>query len=407
MSIASSSRPSAPLIIGMMSGTSADGIDVAIVRCGESTELIQFNEFPMPDSLRQHILHLATPENREDNSEIDSMGELDRILGLAYAEAALATIEQAGLNTDDIAAIGCHGQTLRHRPESMLPFTLQIGCASTLAEMTGITTISDFRSRDIAAGGEGAPLVPFAHQHLFASDQSNTAIVNIGGIANLTWIDQQGQTTGFDIGPGNMLMDALMTNISRGSKTFDQDGALASNGQISTELLATLMTHPFLKRTPPKSTGRETFGEDMVQQIIDWPGLSDADRMATACAFTADAIAESITMMTDTSPSGSPIAVLICGGGARNQHLMHLLTEKLYPITVQPTDAAGIPAQAVEAISFALLARHTLMGSPNTLATVTGATRDVCGGQITPGNNWPALMQNIPEWIDLLQINRV
>ncbi|RLL51598.1 anhydro-N-acetylmuramic acid kinase [Mariprofundus sp. EBB-1] len=393
-----SNHASAPLFIGMMSGTSADGIDVAVVRSGEKPELLQFNEFPMPDSLRQTILHLAVPENEEGNSEIDAMGELDRALGNAYAEAVLKTLKQAGIHTDEIAAIGCHGQTIRHRPESLHPFTLQIGCASTVSEVTGITCVSNFRSRDIAAGGEGAPLVPFAHRHLFASNQHNTAIVNIGGIANLTWIDQQGHTTGFDIGPGNMLMDALMVNISAGEKIFDQDGAMAASGQVSTLLLARLMTHPFLKRTPPKSTGREAFGEDIVQQIIGWPDLSDADRMATACAFTAEAIVESMMTMIDASCSDSPASVLICGGGARNKHLMALLTEKLAPANVQRTDAVGIPAQAVEAISFALLARHTLMGTPNTLAAVTGASHNVCGGQITPGNNWASLLQTIPVW---------
>jgi len=394
MPITSSNRSAAPLIIGIMSGTSADGIDVAIVRCSEKYELIQFSEFPMPETLRQNILRLAVP----GDGEIDAMGELDRALGNAYAEAVMNTLEEAGLYAGEIAAIGCHGQTIRHRPKANIPFTLQIGCASTLTEQTGITTVSDFRSRDIAAGGEGAPLVPFAHRQLFASDQHNTAVVNIGGIANLTWIDQQGHTTGFDIGPGNMLMDALIGEISRGLKSFDRNGELAARGQVSQSLLTSLMDHPFLKRTPPKSTGREAFGADIVQQIIDWPGVSDADRMATACSFTANAIVNSVTMMQDASPSHAAISVLICGGGARNQHLMQLLQQKLAPATVHSTDAVGMPAQAVEAISFALLARHTLMGSPNTLAKVTGANRDVCGGQITPGKNWTSLLQSIPSW---------
>ena len=377
-----------------MSGTSADGIDVAIVRCAENTELLQFNEFPMPETLRQTILRLAVP----GEGEIDALGELDRALGNAYADATLTTLEQAGINTEDVAAIGCHGQTIRHRPEADLPFTLQIGCASTIAENTGITTVSDFRSRDIAAGGEGAPLVPFAHHQLFASEQCNTAIVNIGGIANLTWIDHQAAVTGFDIGPGNMLMDALMFKISDGEKQFDHDGELASSGQTCPELLNTLMAHPFLSRQPPKSTGREAFGAEIVQQIIDWPGISNADRLSTACSFTADAIANSISMMAKTSLSAAKLSVLICGGGARNQHLMQLLQQKLAPATVQSTDAVGIPAQAVEAISFALLACHTLMGTSNTLAEVTGASRNVCGGQITPGNNWSTLLQSIPTW---------
>ena len=387
--------PSPPIIIGIMSGTSADGIDVAIVRSGEQLELLQFSEYPMPQKLRKMVLRLANPGS---DNEIDLMGELDRELGHAYADAAVTAIRQAGLQPSDISAIGCHGQTIRHRPKASAPFSLQIGCASTLTEITGITCISDFRSRDIAAGGEGAPLVPFAHSQLFASDQHNTAIVNIGGIANITWINSDGYVTGFDIGPGNMLMDGLMSAITDGKKSFDRNGELAACGQVCEALLTTLMEHPFLSRTAPKSTGREMFGKAIIQQIIDWPELSDADRLATACCFTADAIAYSVSLIPQASKSGKKLVWLICGGGARNQHLMSLLREKLAPSTVQSTDEVGISAQAVEAISFALLARATLMGAPNTLSAVTGASHDVCGGQITPGNNWPALLQAIPTW---------
>jgi len=379
----------APILIGIMSGTSADGIDVAIVSSGKQTKLIQFSEFSMPATLRESILALAKP----GMGEIDRMGETDRTLGKAYAEAALATIEQAGLQPTDIAAIGCHGQTIRHRPEMPHPFSLQIGCAATLAEITGITTVSDFRSRDIAADGEGAPLVPFAHRQLFNSTQYNTAIVNIGGIANVTWLGSDGYTTGFDIGPGNMLMDALMLAISDGHQTYDQDGETAAAGSVCEDLLAQLMQQPFLSRTPPKSTGREMFGKQALQPIMDWPNISHADRLATACCFTADAIVNSIAFMPE-----APMQWLICGGGVRNTHLMRLLEKKLAPAAVQTTDATGIPAQAVEAISFALLARHTLVGSPNTLSAVTGATHDVCGGHITPANNWSDLLKSIPVW---------
>lgn len=340
----------------------------------------------MPAPLRKAILHLASPSPEE----IDRMGKTDRALGLAYADAALAAIQQAGLRPSAISAIGCHGQTIRHRPECEQPFSLQIGCAATLAEKTGLTIVSNFRSRDIAAGGQGAPLVPFAHRQLFSSRQHNIAIVNIGGIANLTCLARDGSTTGFDTGPGNMLMDGLMLNISEGRETFDRDGKLAASGHLCEALLAQLMAHPFLARTPPKSTGREMFGQDMIQQIINWPNISHADRMATACSFTVETIAASMQWLQE-----KPDKWFICGGGVRNQYLMRLLQDKLAPTPVRSTDTIGMPAQAVESISFALLARHTLTGSHNTLSAVTGATHDVCGGQITPGNNWPDLLRTM------------
>ncbi|HCS12485.1 MAG TPA: recombination protein RecR [Zetaproteobacteria bacterium] len=199
-----------PIILGIMSGTSADGIDVAVMRMTKKTELLHFLSLPMPPELREPILRLAEP----GVNEIELMGALHVRLGHAYAHAALQAIEAAGLKTGDIAAIGCHGQTIRHRPGERHPFTMQIGCAATIAERTGITTVDDFRSRDIAAGGQGAPLVPFAHRRLFASEDTDIAVLNIGGIANITWLGRDGSTSGFDCGPGNMLMDVLMLERS-------------------------------------------------------------------------------------------------------------------------------------------------------------------------------------------------
>jgi len=385
-----------PLIIGIMSGTSCDGIDVAVVRFssksggGEKPELVHFSEHAMPAELHEPLLRLAAP----GINEIDAMGELDGLLGQAFAGAALNTIAAAGLQGADIAAIGCHGQTIRHRPRAKHPFTLQIGSAAVLAEKTGITTISDFRSRDMAAGGEGAPLVPFAHRQLFASDRQNTAVLNIGGIANITWLGKGGETIGFDCGPGNMLMDALMLEMSDGRNGFDNDGELAASGQICDALLEMLLNHPFLQRRPPKSTGREEFGSDILAKITAWPQLSDADRMATTAAFSVRCIANAVQFL-----AGKPQRWLVCGGGARNRHLLSSLAAQLAPANVTTTDEIGIPAQAVEAVSFAILAYQTLRGQNNTLSAVTGANRDVCGGVITPGDNWPMLLQLIPTWI--------
>lgn len=375
-------------IVGIMSGTSCDGIDVAIIDAN-SYQLVCFSEYPLPAELREPCLRIAEP----GLNEIDRLGTLDRALGLAFAQAVLAELKKQSIPTQQILTIGSHGQTIRHRPKGTSggnPFTLQIGCAATLAEQTGITVVSDFRSRDIAAGGEGAPLVPFAHQLLFAEHDGTTAILNIGGIANITVLNSNGSVQGFDTGAGNMIMDALMLELSDGRHAYDKDGGLASMGSICQTLLDTLLQHPFIHQKPPKSTGRETFGKNMVDRILAWPDLSDADRMATSCAFTVQSILKQILFLKEL-----PKHWLICGGGACNTHLMHALSHALAPAKVSNTQQYGIPPEAVEAVSFAVLARQTLLGKNNTLAEVTGAKHPVCGGQITPGNNW----QLVSQWV--------
>jgi len=377
-------------LIGIMSGTSADGINVAIIR-EAGAQLIHFSERPMPAELREPILRIAEP----GLGEIDTMGSLDRSLGEAFGRATLETIEETGIAKDNILAIGSHGQTIRHRPKGHKggkPFTLQIGCAATIAELTGITTISDFRSRDIAAGGEGAPLVPFAHHALFGSPDHPVAVVNIGGIANITYLHRN-LVTGFDTGPGNMVMDALMLELSDGRNRFDRDGDLAATGQVCEPLLESLLQEPFLNRTPPKSTGRETFGREVVNKIMAWPKLSDADRMATASELTARSIADSVQFLPE-----HPEAWHICGGGAYNLLLMSRMKELLKPAQVHSTSEINILPESMEAICFALLARETLFGRPNTVPSVTGASHAVCGGTITPGENWDELLQ----WIHSL-----
>lgn len=376
--------PEEKYIIGIMSGTSADGINVAIIR-EAGAQLIYFSEQPMPLELREPILRLAEP----GLSEIDTMGNLDRALGEAFGRSALATVEEAGISRSDILAIGSHGQTIRHRPKGFKggrPFTLQIGCAATIAETTDITTVSDFRRRDIAADGEGAPLVPFAHHALFGSPDHPSAVLNIGGIANITFLHRN-NIIGFDTGPGNMVMDALMLEMSDGRNRCDTDGDLAATGQICEPLLADLMQHPFLQRTPPKSTGREAFGREIVEKIMAWQNLSDADRIATATELTARAIAESTRFLPE-----NPESWHVCGGGAYNQHLMSRLKKLLHPAPVHSTSEINVLPEAMEAISFALLARETLLGRPNTIPAVTGASHPVCGGTITPGGNWQDVM---------------
>jgi len=371
-------------LLGIMSGTSADGINVAIVR-QSNPQLIDFYELVMPPELREPILRLAQP----GFNEIDAMGGLDRALGEAFANAALHAMHEAGIAPESVIAIGSHGQTIRHRPKGVeggKPFTLQIGCAATIAERTGITVVSDFRSRDIAAGGEGAPLVPFAHHALFGSPEHPTAVLNIGGIANITYLHHS-TITGFDSGPGNMIMDALMLAISDARDAYDLDGELAASGTVCEPLLDELINHPYLKRTPPKSTGREQFGQAMVDRILAYPDISDADRMATATEFTARSIAESRRFLPEP-----PELWYICGGGAYNLHLESRLKTLLKPAIVHSSAEFNILPEAMEAICFALLAKQTLLGLPNTVPAVTGATHAVGGGQITPGNNWSEIL---------------
>jgi len=372
-------------LIGIMSGTSADGINVAIVRESNS-QLIDFYELPMPSELREPILRLAQP----GLNEIDAMGGLGRTLGEAFADAAQHAIHEAGIAPENVIAIGCHGQTIRHRPkgfEGGKPFTLQIGCAATIAERTGITTISDFRSRDIAANGEGAPLVPFAHHALLGSPEHPVAVLNIGGIANITYL-HHATITGFDTGPGNMVMDALMLAMTDGRHAYDADGDLAASGNIDLSLLDSLLKHPYLKRTPPKSTGRESFGQQVVDKILAAPDISDADRMATAAELTARSISDALQFLPQP-----PETWYLCGGGAYNLHLVSRLEALLEPASVKSSAELNILPEAMEALCFALLAKNTLLGKANTVPAVTGASHAVIGGQITPGSNWPETLK--------------
>lgn len=379
-------------ILGLMSGTSCDGIDAAVVEIGaDRPRLVHFQSTPMPAELREPALRLAAPGVHE----IDAMGGLDAALGQAFAEAALAAITAAGLVPADIDAIGSHGQTIRHRPSGVdggRPFSLQIGCASTIAERTGITTVADFRRRDIAAGGEGAPLVPFAHKLLFGRSDADIAVVNIGGIANISYLGRDGSVTGFDTGPGNMVMDALMLAASDGRAAFDRDGALAAAGSVDAPLLESLMAHPFFARRPPKSSGREDFGADFAARLLA-ADLDEASRLATASELTAASIAAAAAWL-----PRPPAHWYVGGGGAANAHLMARLAAHLAPAPVEATTAAGVPPEAVEAASFALLAQRTLLGLPNTVAAVTGAAHDTIGGHIAPGANWPKLLETLGAW---------
>lgn len=367
--------PQHQLYIGLMSGTSADAIDAALVDLQSTPELLAHHTLRLPSKTREQIHALSLP----DNNEIDRMGALDVDLGRLFAQTSLELLAKTGIHASEISAIGSHGQTIRHRPPGSIEgtFTLQIGDPNLIAEMTGITTVADFRRRDMAAGGQGAPLVPAFHRAIFQAQDTNRAIVNIGGMANITWLPAQGQTLGFDTGPGNVLMDIWIAEHL--GKSYDQDGVWASSGQISTPLLASLMATPYFTMPAPKSTGRESFNRTWLEKNL-CTLTSDptaADVQATLLELTAITIANSVNALSQTSKE-----IFICGGGAYNTALMRRLKALLAHDTLASTTALGVDPQWIEAMAFAWLAQQTINHRPGNLRAVTGAVREVILGGI-------------------------
>ncbi len=381
-----------------MSGTSADGIDAALVEIAPGKALplltlLYFRQTPFPAELRAEILACTGPPE----GTVDRVCRLNARLGEAFAEAALGCLQEAGVPPEEVTLLGSHGQTLHHQPPgpgpAAPPATLQVGSPAPIAERTGITTVADFRPRDLAAGGEGAPLTPIFHAALFRVPGRARVVLNLGGIANLTYLPPGAGIEGvlaFDVGPGNILLDALAARVSGGAETCDRDGALAGRGRLSPALLARLMLHPFLHRRPPKSTGRETFGPAFLEAVLAWPearDMSPADLAATLTAFTARATSDAIT--TFLPPGAADL--LLCGGGARNPALAKALAEASPALRCLLTDEAGFPARAVEAAAFALLAYLTATGRPGNIPAATGARAPVILGSITPGRTLPRL----------------
>jgi anhydro-N-acetylmuramic acid kinase len=361
-----------------MSGTSIDAIDAALVRCtGQGCELLATLEHPIGPELRDAIANISQP----GDNEIERLGQLDRQLGNLFAEAVLGLLAGTHYHASDIAAIGSHGQTIRHRPPSAgnsMPFTLQIGDPNSIAERTGITTVADFRRRDIAAGGEGAPLAPGFHAAAFAREGSSRAIVNIGGIANITMLSGTHLLSGYDTGPGNTLLDHW-TQRHR-DVAYDRDGQWAAEGQIDTPLLEQLRDHPYLARRGPRSTGKEAFNLAWLEACLHTlPALEPRDVQATLAEFTAETIASAIL----GAESGVD-EVYICGGGARNTDLMRRLYRLLAPRHLDTTTALGIDPEWVEAAAFGWLAWRTLSGVAGNAAVVTGATGARVLGGIYP-----------------------
>jgi anhydro-N-acetylmuramic acid kinase len=377
--LAARDRP-ARLVIGLLSGTSADGTDAALCAINGSDEttrlaLRAFVSTPFERPLRERIFRVS----QADASELC---DLDVLLGEAFAEAALTVCAAAGAKIEDVDLIGSHGQTAVHHPRSAgrLGATLQIGEAAVIAERTGRPVVSDFRVRDVAAGGEGAPLVPLVDHLLFRAPGRRRALQNIGGIANVTLVgDRVADIVAFDNGPGNMPLDAVARAASGGLEAFDRDGVRGARGAIDAALLAELHLHPYLAQPLPKTTGREDFGKDFVYPLLSrYEGRLD-NLLATLTRFTAEAIARSYREVLPTLPD----EVFVSGGGALNPTLMRHLAELLAPIPVESTAALGVDPEAKEAIAFAVLANQTLFGSAGNVPAVTGAVGPRVLGKIS------------------------
>ncbi|MCL6270494.1 anhydro-N-acetylmuramic acid kinase [Sansalvadorimonas sp. 2012CJ34-2] len=361
------------LYIGLMSGTSLDAMDAVLVDLtSRFPTLVGQISLPYPSRLRNQLNALCQP----GANEIEAMCEADLAVAILAADSVSNLLDETGHAPQDIAAIGSHGQTIRHMPQ--IGNTLQIGNPSLIAEQTGITTVADFRRRDMAAGGEGAPLVPAFHEAVFRHPEKTRIIANIGGIANITILPPAGTNTviGFDTGPGNTLMDDWCYRHS--GRRYDQNGQWAASGKISAALLSTLLSDSYFSRPPPKSTGREYFHHAWL-----WHGLSQRDQdlsgedvQATLAELTARTIADAIALYAPDCEE-----VFVCGGGARNATLMSRLVSCLEELSVNTTDAIGLAPQWVEAAAFAWLAQQTLLGLPGNLPAVTNASgRRILGG---------------------------
>ena len=364
------------LYIGLISGTSIDGIDAALVDFSNGkSSLIDFFFHPFSRELREKIQALS---QAEQPVLLKNYGNLDAQLGCLFAETALSLLDKAGIPADQILAIGSHGQTVYHDPGKDYSFSLQIGDPNRIAQLTGITTIADFRRRDMAVGGEGAPLVPAFHQAVFADKDQSRTIVNIGGIANITVLANN-TVIGFDTGPGNTLLDYW--HQKHRNQPYDPNGDWGASGQVDARLLEILKADEYFKAPPPKSTGKEYFSSDWLNQKIEsLPVSLPAENVqATLCQLTADSIADAILAYAPDTE-----LTLVCGGGIHNRLLIKLLNQNLGGAVVS-TAMLGINPDHVEACAFAWLARQTYNNLPGNLCTVTGAKSPVILGGIYPG----------------------
>jgi anhydro-N-acetylmuramic acid kinase len=380
------SESPAATYIGLMSGTSMDGIDSVLVQfpdqASHECEILESHHQGYPAALREEL----TICSRDPESlSIDTLGSLDQRVASCLADAACTLLDKAGTDNTQVTAIGSHGQTMRHRPDADPPFTVQIGDPNLIAARTGITTVADFRRRDMALGGQGAPLAPAFHEWLFSHAQEHRVVLNIGGIANVTILQGgTGATTGFDTGPGNTLLDAWI-NKNR-SEAFDASGSWAGSGQPVQDLLQRLMNDPYIDVTPPKSTGFEYFDLHWLEQHINQcnfsPSPTARDIQATLAEFTARSIAHAIK-----HNAAKTEQIFACGGGVHNDDLMARLRRNMQGVKLSTTAEAGLDPDWVEAAAFAWLAMRTLKGLPGNLPAVTGAHCPAVLGAVFYGNN--------------------
>lgn len=367
--------------VGLLSGTSADAVEAALCRI-EGTgadvrlSLELHHSAPFDRALSRQIIEVQT---------VAEACALNFLLGEKLAEAALALLARAGVRPEDVDVIGSHGQTIAHLPPPLFPVpsTLQIGEASVIAERTGIPVVFDFRSRDMAAGGQGAPLVPYLDWAVFRKPGTHRVLLNLGGIANFSLVgDRLEETVALDTGPGNMILDALAARATSGAEAMDRDGALSARGQVIPELLAELLAHPFLALPAPRSAGRESFGAALVDRIWARHPARPFDLLATAVSFTVESVALALERF--AFPVARPEGIYVSGGGARNPRLLEALARRLSPLPVQRLDALGFPEGAKEAACFALLASEHLSGQPGNVPRATGARAPVVLGKMVP-----------------------
>ena len=377
----------ATLYAGLMSGTSLDGVDGVLVDFATGSPVVLHHIYQSFDaSFAAELLALNSPADNEIHRGALAANTLAR----SYADVVRALLQVAGCVAADVAAIGAHGQTVRHRPQEFdgCGYTVQLNNPALLAELTGIDVVADFRSRDVAAGGQGAPLVPAFHQDVFARSDATVAVVNIGGFSNLTLLPpaacidrpaDEGKVLGFDCGPGNALMDYWC--LRHTGQPFDRDGAWSQAGMVDEKLLDRLLAEPYLARTPPKSTGRDLFNPAWLNQRLSAVGsdATPADVQATLCEFTARVCANDLQRQAPDSN-----LLIVCGGGARNHALMRRLQARLPGVRVESSDAHGLPALQVEAAAFAWLARRALQHETGSLQSVTGARGARILGAIYP-----------------------
>ncbi len=355
------------LYIGVMSGTSMDGVDTALVSIeDDSITLLAHDEFPMPDDLKARLLEVCIGQK----TDLIAIGELDHQLGHLFADAVLQLLNKSDTPASSVTAIGNHGQTVFHQPTGDSPFTMQLGDANIIAAKTQIQTVADFRRKDMALGGQGAPLVPAFHHTIFHPQDSSVVVLNIGGISNISVLRPNHPTLGYDTGPGNMLMDAWVDKHI--GKKFDRDAQFALKGQLNQALLEQLLSESYLSQKPPKSTGRELFNLPWLeQQLTEFKDLAAEDVQRTLCEYTALTIANEV----ETYRLGSQAALYVCGGGTRNPLLMKRLSGLLTSWEVESTTSKGVDADYMEAMAFAWLAQRHVHQLPSNLPEVTGASR--------------------------------